>query len=201
METNLDDIKHIRSMMERSSKFLSLSGISGISAGIIALVGAMVAYLLMHGQLSITGTQLYDFLILAVLVLLAASASGLFFSMRKAKKNGSKFWAELTWNILKDFCVPMIVGGLFCIILIYQNSAHLIASAMLIFYGLALIAAGSRTYRDVRYLGACEIILGFLAGIFIYNGLLFWALGFGVLHIVYGIIMYCKYDKRSDKNI
>ena len=187
-------------MMERSSKFISLSGISGVSAGIIALVGAGIAHLVMKGQLSFTGIVLYDFILLAAFVLVMASAFGLFFSIRKAKKNNANFWGALTWNILKDFGVPMVAGGLFCIILIYQGAVYLVAPAMLIFYGLALIAAGSRTYRDVRFLGACEIVLGFLAGIFLYNGLLFWALGFGVLHIVYGIIMYCKYDMKPSKN-
>lgn len=94
----------------------------------------------------------------------------------------------------------MCIGGLFCIVLIFQHAIRMVAPSMLIFYGLALIAAGSRTYRDIKVLGACEIILGLLAGIFVYNGLLFWTLGFGVLHIVYGILIYYKYDMKSVKN-
>lgn len=199
METNLDDLKHIRSMMERSSKFLSLSGISGISAGIVALIGAYIAHLILEGSFTITGTSLYDFLILAAIVVLLAASVGLFFSLSKAKKTGSKFWMPVTWQILKDFSVPMVVGGLFCLLLIYQGAANMVAPAMLIFYGIALIAAGARTYRDVKILGICEIILGLLAGLFVCNGLLFWALGFGVLHIVYGAIMYFKYDAKREK--
>lgn len=200
MNTNLDDIKHIRSMMERSSKFLSLSGMSGISAGLFALIGAGIGYLILSKQFTFTDNELWDFVILAALVLICAGVSGLFFCMRKAKKSGSKLWLPVTIQILKDFLVPMCVGGLFCIILIYQNATYMVASAMLIFYGLALIAAGSRTYRDIRVLGACEIILGLLAGKFVYNGLLFWAIGFGVLHIIYGIVIYYKYDRKSVKN-
>lgn len=200
MDTNLDDIKHIRSMMERSSKFLSLSGMSGISAGLFALIGAGVGYFILSIQFTFTNSLLCDFVILAILVLICAGISGLFFCMRKAKKNGSKLWLPVTIQILKDFSVPMCVGGLFCIILIFQNATRMVAPSMLIFYGLALIAAGSHTYRDIRVLGACEIILGLLAGIFVYNGLLFWAIGFGVLHIVYGIVIYYKYDMKSVKN-
>ena len=200
MDANLDDIKHIRSMMERSSKFLSLSGMSGVSAGMFALVGAGIGYLILHQQFTFTGNLLYDFVILAILILIGAGASGLFFCKRKAKRNGSKLWLPVTIQILKDFSVPMCVGGLFCIILIFQDAMRMVAPSMLIFYGLALIAAGSRTYRDIRVLGACEIILGLLAGLFVCNGLLFWAIGFGVLHILYGILIYYKYDMQSAKN-
>ncbi|MBK5722205.1 hypothetical protein JGH11_15120 [Dysgonomonas sp. Marseille-P4677] len=200
MDTNLDDIRHIRSMMERSSKFLSLSGMSGVSAGLFALIGAGIGYFILSKQFTFSGSLLYDFVILASLVIICAGGSGLFFCMRKAKRNGSKLWLPVTIQILKDFSIPMCVGGLFCIILIFQNATRMVAPSMLIFYGLALIAAGSRTYRDIRVLGTCEIILGLLAGIFVYNGLLFWAIGFGVLHIVYGILIYYKYDMKSAKN-
>ena len=200
METNLDDLKHIRSMMELSSKFLSLSGISGIMAGCCALLGSVVAYELLKGKLQFTGILLYDLIIVALLILLLAGISGLYFSMRKAKKMGSKFWLPATRQIIVDFTIPMLAGGAFCIIAICQHSGQLVAPAMLIFYGLALIFASSRTYSDIKYLGACEIILGLLAGIFTANGLLFWAFGFGVLHVVYGIVMYYKYDIKTVKN-
>lgn len=200
MDTKLDDIKHIRSMMERSSKFLSLSGMSGVSAGVCALFGAGVGHLVMSGKFTFTNTLLWDFTILAILVLVCASISGFYFCFRKAKNNGAKLWMPVTLQILKDFAVPMCVGGLFCILLVYQGAMRMVAPAMLVFYGLALITAGSRTYRDIKLLGVCEIVLGLLAGVFIYNGLLFWAIGFGLMHIVYGIVIYYKYDMRADKN-
>lgn len=200
MNTNIEDLKHIRSMMERSSKFLSLSGISGILAGVIALVGAAVAYMFMQGRIQVTGILLYDLFILAGIVLICAGGMGFYFSVKKAKKMGSKFWMPVTLQILKDFGVPMVLGGLFCLLLIYQHATHMVAAAMLIFYGLALISAGSRTYKDIKILGICEILLGILAGIFVHNGLLFWSIGFGVMHILYGIIMYYKYDAKARKN-
>lgn len=199
METKLDDIKHIRSMMERSSKFLSLSGISGVSAGTFALVGAGLAYLIIRGKIEITGVFKLDLAIVAILVLLLAGSAGLYFSMRKAKKQGAKFWMPVTQNIIIDFAIPMLAGGAFCIIALYQGAVSVVAPAMLIFYGLALIAASVRTYSEIRMMGYCQIILGVLAGLFPYNGLLFWALGFGVLHIVYGVVMYFKYDRKIDK--
>lgn len=200
MDTNLEDIRHIRSMMERSSKFLSLSGMSGVSAGLIALIGAVVTYFITKGTLSITGSLLYDLILVASLVLLGAASVGFYFSARKAQQSNSKFWLPVTWQILKDFSIPMVVGGVICFIFIFKNLSYLILPFMLIFYGISLIYAGARTYRDIKILGACEVILGLAALIFIKYSLLFWAIGFGVLHIVYGIVMYWKYDMKSDKN-
>lgn len=210
MEKNLEDIKHIRSMMERSSKFLSLSGLSGISAGCVALVGAWIARLIMIGEVSIIGNVLYDVLLVAVTVIMVAAVAGLYFCARKAKKNGLHLWSPVTYQVLGDFLVPMVVGGLFSLILLYQGQVYLTVSAMLIFYGLALITASARTYKNIRVLGAGEIVLGLIAGVYVqisseYSvvlidlGILFWAIGFGVLHIVYGIVMYYKYDVKSGK--
>lgn len=201
METKLDDIKHIRSMMERSSKFLSLSGMSGVSAGTFALIGAGLGHFIIQGEVTITGLCKIDLVIVAFLVLLFAGSAGLYFSMRKAKKTGAKFWMPVTQNIMIDAAIPMLAGGAFCIIALFQGYAGVVAPAMLIFYGLALIAASARTYSEIRIMGFCQIILGLLAGIFPRNGLLFWTLGFGVLHIVYGVLMYSKYDRIIDKKV
>jgi hypothetical protein len=200
MDTNLDDIKHIRSMMERSSKFLSISGMSGVLAGTFAIIGAVLAHFVLKGELSFTCTLLYDLILIAAVVLVSAIAVGLFFSARKAKKSKSKLWMPVTLQIAKDFCVPVVVGGLLCIILIYKHVPFMVAPCMLIFYGLGLIAAGSRTFRDVKILGACEIVLGLAAAIVAGYDLIFWGIGFGVLHIVYGILIYYKYDMKPENN-
>lgn len=199
MGKNIDDLKHIRSMMERSTKFLSLSGFSGISAGIVALIGAFIAKEILSHKITITNNVLYDLFILAIAVLLIASSCGFYFSTRKAKKNKIKFWMPVTIQILKDFLVPLVTGGLFCLIMLIQDSAIFIPAAMLIFYGLALIFAGARTYGDIKVLGVLEIGLGLLAALYTGQGLLFWAIGFGVLHIIYGVVMHFKYDRQSAK--
>lgn len=199
MEKNLEDIKHIRSMMERSSKFLSLSGLSGISAGCIALVGAWVAYLILEGKFTLTNSLLYDLVIVAVLIVVGASLFGIYFSSRKARKNNSTLWQPVTKQIFIDLSIPMAIGGIICLIFIYKDLSYLIAPFMLIFYGISLIHAGARTYKDVKKLGICEILLGLVALVVDEYSLLFWAIGFGVLHIVYGIVMYYKYDVKSAK--
>lgn len=198
MDNNNDDLRHIRSMMERSTKFLSLSGFSGVAAGVSALIGAYIAYLMLYKDFRLTGVLLIDLFLDAAFVIILATSTGLYFCFRKAKKESSSFWMPATKQIIKDFMIPMIVGGLFCLLLIYHQSSHFVASTMLIFYGLALIYAGARTYHDIKILGACEIVLGLLAGLFTHNGLIFWTFGFGVMHIIYGIVMYHKYERNRE---
>jgi len=206
---NIEDLKHIRNMMERSTKFLLLSGFSGIAAGIIALAGAVIAYFVVFQR----GVVMYDehlralgdastmrirlqMAMLAVSVLVSAVGAAWFFSSRKAKRAGTRLWTPTARRTLYHFLIPLITGGIFCIALMMIHNVHLIGSAMLIFYGLALINSGKFTVEEVHYLGLSEIVLGILAGFFINYGLLFWSLGFGVMHIVYGIRMYYKYDRK-----
>jgi len=202
-----DDIKAIKSMMERSSRFLSLSGLSGISAGIIALIGAAIAHHLLESVKTDDPGLLYflrpfpfgeiimPLVILAFSVLVLALASAIFFSWRKARKQNLSLWVPATKRLLTHLFIPLIAGGFFVLILIDQNAEILVASATLIFYGLALINAGKFTFGEVHYLGVSEIVLGIAAGIFVNYGLLFWAIGFGVLHIVYGFVMYFRYER------
>lgn len=204
---HLETLTEIRSLMERSSRFISLSGLSGISAGICALVGAYSAHQYLHvNAIKYQNRAFYEngeinfgfftFLFVdALLVLFFALVSGSFFTIRKAKKSGQQFWDVTSKRLLINLLLPLTVGGIFCLILLYHGIYGLIAPSMLIFYGLALINASKYTLNDIRYLGVTEIILGLISSIFIGYGLLFWAIGFGVLHIVYGALMYFKYEK------
>lgn len=199
MDKNLEDLKHIRSMMERSTKFHSISGIAGIGAGITAVIGAYFAKEILFNRISILGDYRMDIFIVAMATVTLAGLWGLFFSMRKAKRNRTKFWMPVTVQIATDASIPMLTGGVLCVAMAYHQSYVFIPATMLIFYGLALVVAGSRTYLDIKLLGACQIALGLLAAIFIRNGLLFWTIGFGAMHIIYGIAIYCRHDRKPDK--
>ena len=203
-----EDLIAIRNMMERSSKFLSLSGLSGVFAGCCALAGAAFAYffILDSGQViydehirSLGNTPTLSIrlslMVTALIILTAAIGGAIFFSVRKAKKKNLKIWNKTTRQLLNHLFIPLAAGGLFSLILIYKNDIHLIAATTLIFYGLALVNAGKFTFGEIHYLGLCEIGLGLLAALFGNLGLLFWTLGFGVLHIAYGIVMYLKYER------
>lgn len=207
---HLQTLTEIRSLMERSSKFLSLSGLSGVSAGVIALIGAAVVYMrLRTGWLTIPGydrLELYDnadhqaikqFLItVAVIVLAAALLSGSYFTIRQARRQGLSVWNASSQRLLWAMAVPLATGGVFCLALFYYNIIWLSFPATLIFYGLALVNGSRYTVRDVESLGYFEIGLGLLSLFLPGYNLLTWAIGFGILHIAYGLAMYFKYERK-----
>ncbi len=205
----LHTLKEIHSIMERSSRFISLSGLSGIFAGIFALLGAAIAYiyLLFRFQKPESGlynkNMLYDsqtivvFFAIAIVVLVLAIGFGILFTTRNSRKKGLPVWDATTKRLISNLLIPLAVGGIFTILLFWHGYVFLIASSTLIFYGLALINASHYTLGDIRYLGIFEVIIGILAVVFVGYGLLFWALGFGIMHIVYGTIMYFKYEHKD----
>lgn len=197
---HLEDLEHIRSMMERSSRFISLSGVSGVIAGIVALVASGFAYYFMYASTGYFNETLFNdrsllskLLILGISALACAIFAGIFFTVRKSKKNNIKIWTATTRRLLINLAIPLFAGGIFCIAMIYYGIAGLVAPVTLIFYGLALINAGKYTLNDVEYLGYFELALGLISLFFIGYGLYFWAIGFGLLHIIYGILMEKKY--------
>lgn len=207
-EEHLDTLTEIRSLMERSSRCLSLSGISGISAGIIAIIGA-VTVSLYHGTsifssawertyrdgAMINQNTLVFYIAIAAAVLLLAVTFSVFFTVRKAKKNNLHAWDNTTKRLLISLLIPLGTGGIFCLILLFDWYTALIAPSMLIFYGLALINASKYAIGNAEYLGGAEIILGLVALLLPGYGLLFWTIGFGLFHIIYGIYMYIKFEK------
>ncbi len=203
VDAGLQDLSTIRSMMERASRFLSLSGLSGVSAGIAALAGAWLAAGAIGGtavpvpeELLVRSLSPRTFLIIdASVVLVLALGLSVLFSRRMARKKGMPIWSSATKFVLVSLAIPLAAGGAFCLILVHNGIFFLIPSAMLVFYGLALFNAGTYTVGEVRYLGILEIILGLLAAVWAEHGLAFWAIGFGVLHILYGTLLYAKYEK------
>ena len=211
MESNkyLDDITEIKNIMNRSSRFISLSGLSGVLAGIYALIGAYLAYLKLSVFSAIDpavyarnnsaplGTSLVlDLIIIAVFVVVAAMLTGAILSIRKAKKSKESIWNKTSQRLAINFFLPLLVGGIFCLALIQNGSSALVAPATLIFYGLACVNASKYTLGDVRYMGIGFIIIGLISTQFLGYGLYFWALGFGIFHIIYGAMMHFKYDRK-----
>lgn len=205
----LKDLVEIRSMMEKSSRFISLSGLSGVIAGIFALIGAGAAYWLIKDFISEPGyleissfgdrlQQLEISLLLIALGVLGLSlVFGYYFTARKAKRLGNKVWNKSSRQMLFNLSIPLIAGGIFCIALFFHGLIGMVAPATLVFYGLALINGSKYTLDDIRYLGYLEIALGLVSCFKIGYGLWFWAFGFGILHIVYGISMYYKYEHKK----
>ena len=210
-----DSLRHIRQIMERSSRFISLSGLSGVFAGLDALIGAALVYLylgtypfqdrifffeMLEAQKDNNPDPITFFALVGGLVLFSALFFGVLFTTRNAKRKNLPIWDQLTKRLLINLFIPLITGGVFIVGLLYRQLPGLIAPTTLIFYGLGLINASKYTLGEIKYLGLCEIALGLLALFFLGYGLEFWAIGFGILHIIYGTFMYLKYEKESNNN-
>lgn len=203
-----DDIQAIREIMERSSKFMLLNSWAGFFAGACALIGAAVAWfvILDSGRIhydeflcTVGGSPINSVSlglgIVALIVLFLAGIAAIYFSYRKAVKADQNFWTSSTKRVLAHLLIPIVSGGIFVLILISRNNIDLTASAMLVFYGLALVNAGKFTSGEIHYLGLTEIVLGLLAGLFASWGILFWVLGFGLMHLIYGSVMYYRHER------
>ncbi|MFA5302799.1 MAG: hypothetical protein WC395_08945 [Bacteroidales bacterium] len=182
-----EDIKAIRKLMEESTRFLSLSGLSGVIAGIAAIAGAILAWLV------IDDTWLLA--VIAVIVLVISLSSAYLLSLKKARRDKKHFWTPVSRKMLLNLFIPLATGGVLSIIFLLKGNLELIVPVFLIFYGLALINASKFTLGEIFYLGLLEIVTGLFVTIFPELWLSGWTVGFGVLHIVYGLVMNGKYGK------
>ncbi|MFK7001535.1 hypothetical protein [Flavobacterium oreochromis] len=195
----LQDIKDIKQMMSQSSQFISLSGLAGVLAGIYALIGASYVHLLLQNctySITIDSLIFKKIIITAIIVLISSLTTAFLTTLKKAKRIGEKIWNNSSKQLFINFIIPLMTGGIFSLLLMQHGYFGLIAPIMLLFYGLACLNASKYTLRDIRYLGLTEIILGLLSAEFIGYGLYFWIIGFGICHILYGGIMYYKYDRK-----
>ncbi len=187
------DLSEIRSMMEKSSKVLSLSGLAGIIIGCVALAGVVFAH-------SITSRFAADEILLymfadAAAVLCTAIIVVLLFSGRMAARKGLPVWNATTKHLVAELVIPLVTGGVFCIALIVHEAYSFLPSVMLLFYGLALFTASKYTITEVRFLGLWQLLLGIISAFVETQGLNLWALGFGVGHIVFGLRIYLTYER------
>jgi len=212
-EQSIEILNQIHFLMQRSSRFLSLSGLSGIFAGIYALMAAAFVYwytriFIQNSDSSLIFKNLDQIseitvllILVAVLTLVAALSTGYYFTRKRARKKGLSMWDWTARRVFINLFIPLVAGGIFCTTLIYHQQYYLISGSTLLFYGLALINASNYTLNDIRYLGYFEVILGLIAVLISGSGLIFWSLGFGLLHIVYGILMYRKYEKKENDSV
>ncbi len=213
-KSHLDQISEIRNMMERSSKFISLSGLSGVWVGLVALAGMAAVffnyqdYFLMRYSDSVGNypeylissnlfSEFVKFLVIDGIIVLALAVLGaVALTLRKSTRKGLPVWDQTTKRFLVSLSVPLFAGGILILILVYHGILEIAGPLTLIFYGLALFNAGRYSLTEIRYLGLMEILLGFFAALFLGYSAIFWGIGFGILHIIYGVVMYLKYDRK-----
>jgi hypothetical protein len=194
---HLSNLSEIRSLMERSATFISLSGLAGICAGLIGIIGWYIAYTRINNFTSIQNPAEVTtfFFLLSAALLISVFAVTIYFTVRKAKRKELPVWNSSAKRLVVNLFIPLVAGGVFCVLLVRHELYAMIPASMLIFYGLALLNAGKYTLHEISLLGISEIILGLAAAFWVELGLTFWVLGFGIMNIVYGAVMYFKYER------
>ncbi|WP_054851779.1 hypothetical protein [Olleya sp. ITB9] len=197
----LKDISEIKNLMNKSSRFISLSGLSGILAGIYALIGAAATYYLVtkysYGTLILDGWVFRSVFLILIMVAVLSFITGVYLTTKKAKQNGESIWDSSSKRLIFNFLIPLIAGGLYILIILSQGRYGQTGGLMLIFYGLALVSASKYSIGTIKYLGFAEIILGLTATLYPGYGFWLWVIGFGIMHIVYGTYMHFKYDVKN----
>ena len=194
-------LEDIRQMMDKSSRFLSLSGLSGVLAGLFAILGALAARMVIQNSdtiyVSFGDSDFVKLIAIAFGVMLLSIIAAALLSLRKSGSRGEKLWNSVTKRVIINFSIPLLAGGLFSFSLIQNGYFELLAPVTLMFYGLALLHCSKYTFENVRYLGILFITLGLINTRFPGEGLTFWTIGFGGLHIIYGIAMYLLIERKQ----
>ncbi|MGY3088954.1 hypothetical protein ACVWYF_001994 [Hymenobacter sp. UYAg731] len=203
----LAQLTEIRAIMERSSRFLSLSGLSGVGAGVVALLGAAAGHFYLQSEFPDGYLRLMQaseperraalpfLLLLSGGMIAAALLVAFFFTQRRTRRSGQTLWGGPARRVAMALAVPLVAGGLFCLRLYLGGDAGMVVPGLLVFYGLALLNASKYTLDEIRWLGLTQIGLGLLAMLQPGWGLLYFALGFGLGHIGYGLLMYNRYER------
>lgn len=206
----LNTLNEIKDLMEKSSRFQSISGLSIVIVGLLASVVSAGAWLMLlpHSDISWLPTTCNGILInspfrtkiavfSALLLLVISFSTVSFFSLHKMKKQrGAVSFDSTLRRCLFHFCVPMVVGGLLCAAMLLQGHYGLTSTFMLVFYGLALINCSHYTSSSIAMLGYAQLVLGVVDCFAVSHAILLWWLGFGLMHILFGIYFIIKYDRR-----
>lgn len=197
-------LTEIRTLMNRSSRFLNVSAYAPVVVGILALAAVWSVNRIFNGGWDIapmlavnTYARIYALLGAAVVLVALCIAAAVGLSCFEAHRNGTRITIDATARrLLWNFFLPLIVGGIFSLALFVNGYYGLTSSIMLIFYGMALVSASNHTFSSVRYLGYAELALGLADSFYQGYALLFWAAGFGVFNILYGIVFLATKQKR-----
>jgi len=210
MSQELEQLREIKSMMEKSSRFISLSGWSGVAAGTCALIGAVLAYPYVdlteretirgiyrrQGYESIMDYFFHPLTYIAIFTFIAAAISAFIFTYIKSQRQKINIWGKMTRKVAFHFLVPFITGSLFILYLTLRKDFIYVAPLSLIVYGISLFSVYKFTIHETLYLALALIVLGLSNLLFSGYSYIFWITGFGFCHIVYGVYMWYKYDRK-----
>jgi hypothetical protein len=196
-EDYIKDIAEMRSIMERSTKFLSLSGVAVVLIGVYALVAVYIAYQVIgYDPREATSPDMINKLLgFGAIVMAVSVITVIFLSRQKAIRRNEKFWNPTFRRLLVHALTPLLTGGILILIFIAKDLPAFIIPLSLVFYGLMLYTAGKFTFPEFQAIGLVEIALGLFSAYYTPYSLGSWAIGFGLVHIGLGLYLYFRYER------
>jgi hypothetical protein len=181
----MDNLRYIRETMERSQSFTAVSGLGGVLMGLIALGATFLAL-----RAETTGAWVAVWMGAAALSLSTALAA----MTLKARAVGGSLLVgagkKFAWNLTP----PLLVGGVLTLAMTQAGAAELLPGVWLLLYGTGVVTGGAFSVRVVPLMGLTFMLVG-AAALFAPAawGNLFMAGGFGLLHIVFGAVIWRKH--------
>jgi len=210
----------MKKSLEQSSRFISLSGLSGVFVGFCGLLGTYIMHYLIRGDDTKSDKEMlniissFDYynlsvhvfvgehlIFLAIYTVIFAILFAFYLTLRRSKRENHPIWDIHIQKQLSTLSIPLIVGLIFVIKLVASANYPLIVPSLLLFYGIALVNIRGLTNGDIGYLGYAFIVLG-IVNLWLEGwGILFFGFGFGVLHIIYGTVTFIIYERHTVKSI
>ena len=203
MKNPSQELSEIKSMMERSKRFLSLSGIAGIPVGLTALAGIAAINFTIHQSwnvwllpetLNLSTIQLIWLGVITALMFGIAAIITWILSHKKVPTQ--KLASPPSKKFLEALAIPIAFGTVACLLFAKNELYAYIPGLSLLMYGLGMIQAAQHSFQELKRLGLALAVLGLVAFLAPTYSLILWAMGFGGLHILYGIWMHQKYDRK-----
>ncbi|HXG86130.1 MAG TPA: hypothetical protein VNI84_19070 [Pyrinomonadaceae bacterium] len=181
----MDNLRFIRETMERSAVFTSVPGYGGALMGATAVGAAIIA----HNQ-----PLIKNWLIVWLIEAILAFSIGLFALWQKSKNSGESLASVPAKKFALAFAPPIVAGIILTALLYYRGFYEFLPCVWLTLYGTAVVTGGAYSVRIVPIVGWIFVALGAVAAFAPASaGNLLMALGFGAMHIVFGLIVARRY--------
>jgi hypothetical protein len=179
-----ENLRYIRDTIQRASTFTAVPGRGGILIGVSGLAAGMVAM----RQDSFTA-----WLLVWIIEAAFAFAIGITAVLVKARSTGEDLWSKPARKFALGFVPPMLAGGIVTLALWRSGAVSVIPGAWLTLYGVAVMGGGAFSVPAVPAMGVSFFLVGCAALLVPAVGDIALICGFGLLHIVFGLLIARRY--------
>ena len=176
----VDDLRFIRETMARSASFTAVPGWGQVAMGSTALVAAWISSR-QASSLAWFHTWIGEAMIAAATALVAMQIKAQRTAVPLTSGPGRKF--------AFSFLPPVAVGALLTPVLYRAGLAHALPGTWLLLYGAGVVTGGAFSVSIVPVMGASFMLAGVVALLVPAWGSACMAVGFGGLHILFGILI------------